>query len=168
MQRMSAPVRWLCVTLCVPLMASAQQIGEPDCKSRISHSGFAEYVMPSEGGTHKLAMKASPSVKWTVRNSSYLDWIEILDGDSGVGPGTMTIQLHANTGKFCRIGVLTISGLTRVYGLPIIIVQRGTETAGAGKQTELSHPSVINLAPFPNNSPQTLSEREYKKVTPKR
>ncbi len=170
MQRMPPLVRYLCLALCVPLIALAnpEQIGKSDCKSLISHSGFAEFVMPSEGGTHKLAIKVSPSVKWTIRNSGYVEWIEILDGDSGIGLGTMTIQLEANTGRFCRVGVLTIAGLAPVYGLPITILQRGTEPASAEEQAESSHPRVINLAPFSSNKPQTPSTPEYKKIIRRR
>src|SRR3974377_596494 len=140
MQRMAVLVTGLYVTLFLSLSASAnpEQTGKSDCKSLISHSGFAEVVIPKEGGTHKLAIKVSPSVKWAIRNSAYVDWITILDGDSGVGPGTMTIKLDANPGKLCRTGELTIAGLIRIYGLPIRILQQGTETAGAENQTDSS------------------------------
>ncbi len=179
MQRMPDLVRCLCLALCVPLIASAkpEQTGKTDCKSQISHSGFAEFVMPSEGGTQKLAIKVGPSVKWTIRNSDYVDWIEIVDGDSGMGPGTMTVQLEANTGKSCRVGVLTIVGPQLIYGSPmrigspIRILQRGIESAGTAEtalteeQAESSHPWLVNIAPFSSNDPQTPSKREYKKKT---
>ena len=171
MQRLPALVRCLWPLLCVPLMAYAnpEQTAQSDCKSLITHSGFAEFVMPSEGGTQKLAIKASPSAKWTIRNSEYVDWIEILDGDSGMGLGTMTIQLEANTGKTCRVGVLTIVGPALFHGTPmrisspIRILQRGTETAGAEEQAESPHPSVIYLAPFSSDDPQIPSKPAYKK-----
>jgi len=171
MQRLPALVRCLWPLLCVPLMAYAnpEQTAQSDCKSLITHSGFAEFVMPSEGGTQKLAIKASPSAKWTIRNSEYVDWIEILDGDSGMGLGTMTIQLEANTGKSCRVGILTIFGVLPMYGnpmrlgSPIRILQRGTETAGAAEQAKPSRPSVIYLAPFSSDDPQIPSKPAYKK-----
>jgi len=175
MQRLPAMVGCLWLVLCVPLIAQAspEQNAPSDCKSLINHSGFAEFVMPSQGGTQKLTIKVSPSVKWTIRNSDYVDWIEILDGDSGMGPGTMTIQLRANTGKSCRVGVLTIVGPQQIYGTPmrigspIRILQRGAETAGAPEQEKPSPPSVINLAPISGNNPQTPAKPEYKKVIKK-
>jgi hypothetical protein len=175
MQRLPALVRCLWPILCVPLIAygNPEQTAQSDCKSLITHSGFAEFVMPSDGGIQKLAIKVGPSVKWTIRNGDYVDWIEILEGDSGMGLGTMTIRLGANTGKSCRVGILTIVGVQPVYGnpmrigSPIRILQRGTESAGAGEQAKSSLPSVINLAPFPSDSSQAPSKREYKKVNPK-
>jgi hypothetical protein len=163
-------VKSLCLTLCVPLIAISrpEQIGKSDCKSLISHSGFAEVVVPSEGGTQEIPIKVSPAVKWTVRNSGYISWIEILDGDSGTGPGKLTIKLEKNPGRFCRVGVLTISGLTRIYGLPITILQRGDETADAKEPAPPSPPAVINLAPFSSENSEALSKREYRKVVPRR
>ena len=176
MQRLPALVGCLWLILCVPLIAPASpgQSAQSDCKSLINHSGFAEFVMPSAGGTQKLAIKAGPSVKWIIRNSDYVDWIEIVAGDSGMGPGAMTIQLRANTGKSCRVGVLTIAGPQQIYGTsmrigsPIRILQQGTETAGAEEQTNKSSlPSVINLAPFSSGNPQTPDKPEYKKIIKK-
>jgi len=169
MQRMPALVKFLYIALCLPLMASAnpEQTGKSDCKSLVSHSGFAEFVMPREGGTHKMAIKASASVKWTIRNSDYVDWISILDGGSGMGPGTMTIQLEANPGKNCRVGELTISGLLPIYGLPIKILQQGTETVTTESPEERSIPWLIELEPLSNKNPQILGKRELKKTTRK-
>ena len=160
-------VKWLLLTLCIPLTALANpgQIGESDCKSLISHSGFAEFVLASEGGISQLAIQVGPSARWSVRNSGYVDWIEILEGDSGMGPGNVTVRLKANTSRFCRVGVLTISGLTRIYGLPITILQQGAEAPRAEKRTEPAPASVVNLAPFSSSSPQPPpNRREYKKV----
>ena len=149
MRSMPALLKCLCSVVCLPLILSANppETKKSDCKSRISHSGFAEFVMPNEGGTHKLAIKADPSLKWKVRNDAYVDWISIQEGDSGTGPGTMTIQLEPNPGRFCRVGELTISGVTPIYGLPIRVLQEGTGTPGEMKTKE-SYPSVIDLAPF--------------------
>jgi hypothetical protein len=174
MQRLPALVRCLWPILCVPLItyANPEQTAQSDCRSLISHSGFAEFVIPSEGGIQTLAIKVSPSVKWTIRNSDYVDWIEILDSDSGMGLGTLTIQMGANTGKSCRVGTLTIFGVQPIYGnpmrigSPIRILQRGTETAGAAEPPKSSLPSVINLAPFSSDNPQTRMP-EYKKVIKK-
>lgn len=124
--------------------------------------------MPSEGGVQKLAIKVSSSVKWTIQNSDYVDWIEILDGNSGIGLGTLTIQLGANAGKSCRVGTLTIVGPQQIFstpmriGSPIRILQRGTETAAAEVQAKPSLPCVIKLAPFSSNNPQTPSKPENK------
>jgi hypothetical protein len=171
MQRLLAFVRCLWLFLCVPLIAYAnpEQAAQSDCKSQIKHSGFAELVVPSEGGIQKLAIKVSSSAKWTIQNSDYIDWIEILDGDSGMGPGTMTIQLGANTGKYCRVGELTIAGPQQIFGSPmrigspIRILQRGTETAGAEVQTKSSPPSVIILAPVSSDKSQIPSKIYIKK-----
>lgn len=170
MQRLPALVGCLWLVLCVPLIAYAnpEQSAQSDCKSLISHSGFAEFVMPSEGGKQKLAIKVNPSVKWTIQNSDYVDWIEILDGDSGMGLGTMTIQLEANKGKSCRVGTLTIVGPQPIFGSamrigsPIRILQQGTETAGAEEQAKSSPLRVINLAPFSSDNPQAPGKPEYK------
>ncbi len=182
MYGMSRLLRCLSVVLCVPLIAFAnpEQNGKSDCRSKISHSGFAEFVLPSEGGTHELAIKVDSSVKWTIRNSDYVDWIAIQDGDSGTGPGTMTIQLDANPLTVCRVGVLTIMGPQLIFGSPmrigspIRILQRGTETvataetARAKEQTESSYPWLVNLAPSSGDNPQTAGKREFKKVNKKR
>ena len=166
MRGMSAFLRCLSLVVCLPLIVSAnpQETKKSDCKSRISHSGFAEFAMSREGGTHKLAIKTDPSVKWKVRNDAYVDWITILDGDSGTGPGTLTIQLEPNPGRFCRVGELTISGVVPIYGLPIRILQEGSGTAGEVKTKE-SYPSVIDLAPFPSDDSKTSTKREYRPVT---
>ncbi len=166
MRRISVLSRSLWITLWVPLVAYAgpQQTGQTECKSLISHSGFAEFVMPSEGGTQRLPIKVNPAVKWTVQNSEYVDWIEILNGDSGTGPGTMTVRLGANTGKYCRVGVLTITGVQLFFstpmriGSPIRILQRGTETAGAEEPPKPSPPPVVNLPPFSGKDAQTSSK----------
>ncbi len=135
----------------------------------INHSGFAEFILPSEGGMQKLEIKASPSVKWVIRNSDYIDWIEILDGDSATGPGTMTIQLDANTAKACRVGILTIMGPQPIFGTsmrigsPIRILQRGVETAVAEEPAKSSLPAVINLAPSSSANSQTPSRIFIKK-----
>ncbi len=162
-------LRRLCLVGCLPLIvfANPPEIKKPDCKSRISHSGFAEFVLPKEGGTHKLAIKADASAKWTVKNDAYVDWISILDGDSGTGPGTMTIQVEPNSGRFCRVGELTISGITPIYGLPIRILQEGSGTAGEVKTTE-PFPSVIDLAPFGSDESRTSAKRVYQPSTKKR
>ncbi len=161
MQKITVPAGWLWLTF-VPLIAHAypQQTGRSDCKLLTNHSGFAEFVMPAEGGTHKLPMKVSPSVKWNVHNTDYIDWIEILDGDSGMGPGTMTIRLGANTGKYCRVGVLTIFGVQSFFGSPmrvgspIRILQPGTVSAEAKEQAKPSLPTVIDLPPPAAKDPQ--------------
>ena len=171
MQRLPAVVRCLWLILCVPLIAYAnpEQTAQSDCKSQISHSGFAEFVMPSEGGIQKLAIKVSPSVNWTIRNSDYIDWIEILDGDSGTGLGTMTIQLGANTGKTCRVGILTIMGPQPIFGTPmrigspVRILQRGTEAAAAEEPSKPPLPTVINLAPSTSANSQIPSRIFIKK-----
>lgn len=166
MQRLPALIKCLWLVLCVPLIAyaSPEQPGQSDCKSLIRHSGFAEFVVPSEGGIQKLAIKVSTAVKWTIQNSDYVDWIEILDGDSGTGLGTMTIQLGANTGKSCRVGVLTIVGPQQIFGTPmrigspIRILQRGIETEGEKEQAKPALPFVIKLAPFSSDNPETPSK----------
>jgi hypothetical protein len=175
MHRILPLIGWLWVALCVPLVAHAnpQQTRQSDCKSQINHSGFAEFVVPSAGGTQKLPIKVGPSVKWTIRNSDYVDWIEILEGDSGTGPGAMTIQLAANTGKSCRVGVLTIVGVQMFYGSsmrigsPIRILQQGAESAGAEEEPKPSVPAVIYLAPLSGGNPASLARPEYKKVIKK-
>ncbi len=163
-------IRGLCITLflLLPACAKSEQTGKSDCKSLISHSGFAEVVIPKEGGTQKLAIKVGPSVKWTIRNSAYIDWITILDGDSGVGPGTMTIKLEANPGKLCRTGELTIAGLMRIYGLPIRILQQGTEAVAAENQADPTVPWLIDLEPFSSKNPQPPGKSEFRKATNKR
>ncbi len=163
MRRISLLFSCLWLSLCLPLMAQGnpEPPGQSDCKKLISHSGFAEFVMPSEGGKQKLPIKASPSAKWAIQNNDYVEWIEILDGSSGTGPGTTTIQLGANTGKSCRVGVLTITGVQSFYGSPIRvgspirILQRGTESASVQEPPKASLPSVIDLAPFSSKDPQT-------------
>ncbi len=162
MQKIPLLLRCLWLALCVPLLAypSPQQTGQSDCKPLISHSGFAELVIPSEGGTQKLPIKVSPSQNWRIRNSDYVDWIEILDGDSGTGPGTITVKLAANTEKSCRVGILTIVGVQMFYGSPmrigspIRILQRGTEAAAAKKEPKPSLPAVVTLPSFAGSDPQ--------------
>jgi len=168
MRRMPVLLKCFCLVACLPLIVSANppESKKSDCKPRISHSGFAEFVISREGGTHKLAINAGSSVKWTVRNDAYVDWISILDGDAGTGPGTMTIQLEPNPGRFCRVGELTIAGIVPIYGLPIRILQEGTGTVGEEKAKE-SFPSVIELPPFQSDKSQTSPRREYRPTTRK-
>jgi hypothetical protein len=178
MFRIPALVQCLGLALCVPLMAPAQseQSGKSDCRSHIGHYGFAEFVVPKEGGTHELTIKAGSSVKWTIRNSDYLDWITIVEGGSGTGPGSTTIQLEANPGKKCRVGELTIGGVMPVYGLPVYglplrILQQGTEAvAEDSKEDEAEiRPWLIELEPFSSvNIPQTRSKTEFKKSNRKK
>ena len=178
MRKLPALAQWLCLTLCVPLIASSspEQPRKSDCKSLITHTGFAEFVMPKEGGTHQLTIKASPSVKWAIRNSDYVDWISILDPGAGAGPGTVTIKLEANTGRTCRVGELSIGGLMPIYGhpaygLPIRILQQGTEAVAEENkgEKEESVPWLIELEPFSDgNTPQAPRRPEYKKTDKKR
>ncbi len=176
MGRLPAPLACLWITLSMPILAHAtpEQSGQSDCKQLINHSGFAEFVLPSEGGTQKLPIKAGPSIKWTIRNSDYVDWIDILDGDSGAGPGTMTIRVEANTRNACRVGILTIVGVQPIYGSltrigsPIRIIQRGAGTADAAGNPESPHPSVITLAPISSSNPQSPGSPEYKKIAKKK
>ena len=168
MRRLPALVSCLWLIFCVPLMvfANPEPTAQSDCRSLISHSGFAEFVMPSEGGIQKLAINANSSVKWSIQNSDYVDWIKILNGSSGMGPGAMTIQLGANTEKSCRLATLTIVGPQEIFGTPmrigspIRILQRGLETVGAEAKAKPSLPCVIKLAPFSSNNPQTPSNPE--------
>jgi hypothetical protein len=172
MQRITSLVGSMWLALCVPLIAYAnpQQASQADCKSLITHSGFAEYVVPSEGGTQKLPIKVSPSAEWRIHNGAYVEWIEILDGDTGAGPGTMTVQLAANPGNSCRVGVLTIVGVQSFYGnsmrigLPIRILQQGSEAAAAKKeeQPKSSLPAIVFIPPFSNNNPQTPGKPQEK------
>jgi hypothetical protein len=157
MRRMPGWIRCFCLVVCLPLAVSANppETKKSDCKSRISHSGFAEFVIPREGGTRELAIKA---------DASYVDWITILDGDVGTGPGTLTIQLEPNPGRFCRVGELTILGIVPIYGLPIRILQEGTGAVGEDKPKE-AFPSVIDLAPFAGDGSKTPPKREYRPVT---
>ena len=178
MMRMTAFLQLLCLTLCVPLIASAEP--EPpeksDCKSHIGHYGFAEFVMPGEGGTHKLTIRAGASAKWSIRNSDYVDWITILDGSAGTGPGTVTIQLEANPGKTCRVGELTIGGALPVYGLPIYgqpvrILQQVKDGAALDPEEEQARSVtwLIELDSFSGaNAPQSPPGREYRKTNKKK
>ncbi len=145
------------------VFAEPQEKNKSDCKSRITHSGFAEFVVPRDGGTHKLAIKVDPKVKWAVRNNAYIDWITILDGNSGLGPGTTTIQVETNSGNSCRVGELTIAGIDRIYGLPIRILQQGTEVVSEEKP-EKPFLNVVDLAPFSENNTQKASKSEFRKV----
>lgn len=175
MQRFAVLVGCLWPILCIPLIAYAEpeQSAQSDCKSLIRHSGFAEFVVPSEGGIQKLDVKVSPSVAWNVRNNNYVDWIEVIDGDSGMGPGTMTIQLEANQGKFCRVGTLTIVGVQPIFGnpmrigSPIRILQKGTETVEPVGQPKSSLPGVIYLAPFSSDNSQPPRPTGTRRVSKK-
>ncbi len=168
MHRMLVLIRCFYAIICLPLIVSAspQASGIADCKSVTSHSGFAEFTMPQEGGKHTLAIKAGASVKWTIRNNAYVPWIAILEGGSGTGPGTLTIQLEANPGNLCRLGELTIAGIVPVYGLPIKILQQGTPTVSRERQ-ERSTSYVIDLKPFPDNQAQTPGKPAFKRPTKK-
>lgn len=108
---------------------------------------------------HKLAIKTNASIKWTIRNNSYIDWITILEGDSGKGPGTLTVQLEPNSGRYCRVGELTIEGLDPIYGLPIRILQEGTGAVSEEKPKE-PVPTIIQVGPFPTRKPQTSDKPE--------
>lgn len=166
MRRLPALFRCIFLMICLPLIVSAdpQERKKSDCKSRITHSGFAEFIVPREGGTHKLAIKVGGKVKWTVRNNAYVDWITVLDGSTGIGPGTTTIQVEANSDNSCRVGELTIAGIDRIYGLPIRILQQGTEVVSEDKP-ERPFLNVVDLEPFQDGKSQTASKSEFKKVS---
>ena len=166
MRRMPALLGCFGFLVCLPLVGgeTPQETQKSSCKPRITHSGFAEVVVPKEGGTHEIAIKAGPSVKWTVRNDNYVDWITLLGGYLGTGPGTLTVRLEPNPGRFCRTGELSIAGIVPIYGLPIRILQEGTGAVGEDKTKE-AFPSVIDLAPFAGDKSQAPPKREYRQVT---
>jgi hypothetical protein len=67
------------------------------------------------------------------------------------------------------VGTLTITGVQPIFGnpmrigSPISILQRGTETAEAGEQTQSSPPNIVYLAPFSSSNPQLTAGKFVKK-----
>jgi hypothetical protein len=58
--------------------------------------------------TNDVTVTATGDCSWSVINTN--DWISILSGAGGNGPGTVTLVVTANTNDFARAGFLTIAG----------------------------------------------------------
>lgn len=64
----------------------------------------------ASGGTHSVSVSSSTGCTWAA--SSSVNWISIISGRNGTGPGTVSYSVQANVGAGSRVGNLTIAGQT--------------------------------------------------------
>ncbi|HEY3132412.1 MAG TPA: BACON domain-containing carbohydrate-binding protein [Acidobacteriota bacterium] len=100
--------RWLCFVglLLFSAPAAAAQTGD-QCKFSLtpanrSHGSGAE--------TDTISVSATPGCKWNA--AANVSWITITSGSSGIGDGTVTYSLTANTSNSVRNGAIFIGGQT--------------------------------------------------------
>ncbi len=98
----------------------------------------ANFLHP--GGTTSISVKLAGGCSWTA--TSNLPWVTIQSGASGIGPGTVVINVAANSGTQ-RIGQITIAGQN--YG----VTQEGPCTASLDpvvrSYTAAGGPGVVEL-----------------------
>ena len=75
----------------------------PVCALTLSLPGIS---VGSTGGLSSVSVTTEPDCAWTVTNTN--NWITILSGNSGVGPGTITISMLSTTGRTARIGIILV------------------------------------------------------------
>lgn len=81
-------------------------VGGGFCSYAISPSGK---TIPESGGTDIVTVTAGAGCLWTA--TSNVNWLNITAGASGIGNGSVTYSVTANTGPQ-RTGTLTIAGRT--------------------------------------------------------
>ncbi|MBL8211315.1 MAG: PQQ-dependent sugar dehydrogenase [Bryobacterales bacterium] len=64
---------------------------------------------PSTGDLRRLEIETNPGCTWEA--SSALDWLRIVLGTSGSGPGSVRLEIAANPGNTPRTGSVTIAGI---------------------------------------------------------
>jgi len=67
------------------------------------------FDVENTAGTGTITVTAGTGCVWTAASNSA--WLTIVTGSSGVGNGTVTYQIAANTGG-ARNGTLTVAGAT--------------------------------------------------------
>ncbi|MEI6294238.1 MAG: BACON domain-containing protein, partial [Methanomicrobiales archaeon] len=68
---------------------------------------------PVEGGTgsfNVVAPSSAPSLQWTAESDNW--WITIINGNAGMGNGTVTFMVASNPETASRTGTITVSGQT--------------------------------------------------------
>ena len=68
----------------------------------------ASQVYSSCGGSGALTVVTGPACSWTVAGGSA--WLHVTAGSSGIGPGSVSFDVAANTGIASRTASLTIGG----------------------------------------------------------
>ena len=96
----------------------------PACAFSLSTSSL---TVAAAGGPNSIGVTTAAGCSWTA--TSDRGWMSITTGASGTGPGSVTVNLSANTGEGARTGTLTIAGLT------VAVAQDGRE------------PCVITISP---------------------
>ena len=96
----------------------------PACTFSLSTSSLS---VAAAGGSNSIGVVTASRCSWTA--ASDRGWMAITSGGSNTGPGSVTVNLSANTGEGARTGTLTIAGLA------VAVMQEGRA------------PCVITIAP---------------------
>lgn len=86
----------------------------PACTFTLSTSSLS---VTAAGGPNSIGVVTAARCSWSA--ASDRGWMPITGGASGTGPGSVTVELSANTGESSRTGTLTIAGLA------VAVVQEG-------------------------------------------
>lgn len=86
----------------------------PACTFSLSASSLA---VTAAGGSNSIGVVTAARCSWTA--ASDRGWMSITGGASGTGPGSVRVDLSANTSESARTGTLTIAGLA------VAVVQEG-------------------------------------------
>src|SRR2546425_2187210 len=108
MKLTSQIARWLCFLglFLFPAPAVMAQTGD-QCKFSLSPTNRSH---GSGAETDTISVSATPGCKWNA--AANVSWITITSESSGIGDGTVTYSITANTGNSVRNGAIFIGGQT--------------------------------------------------------
>ncbi|MBI4915255.1 MAG: VCBS repeat-containing protein [Acidobacteria bacterium] len=84
-------------------------------------------TFPHDGGTLTVTVSAEPDCTWTVGAAP--DWIQVLSGMTGAGPGTVTISVSPNAGP-ARSYAIDIGGQALTVSQEQIFTEIGADLLG--------------------------------------
>ena len=124
----SSPVHLAALTALALLAACGSKSSPteppPACTFSLSTSSLA---VAAGGGSNSIGVVTLARCSWVA--TSDRGWMAITSGANGTGPGSVTVDLSANTGEAPRTGTVTIAGIA------VSVAQDGRE------------PCVINISP---------------------
>jgi hypothetical protein len=85
------------------------------CKYKLSPG---RKTFKPEGGVGTVKVVTQPNCDWTATSGS--DWLHIMDGESGFGPGVITYSVEPNSTPEKRVGGSTLGGK------PFTVTQKGS------------------------------------------
>jgi hypothetical protein len=77
------------------------------CKYKLSPG---RKTFSSEGGVGTVKVVTKPNCDWTATSGT--DWLQIMDGETGLGPGIITYSVEPNSTPEKRVGGSTFGGKT--------------------------------------------------------